>query len=137
VIRAKRRDRHGRGLRGPLAPSEVPISLTRSEKFDDVVREEVQRIALQWQSELEGVEFAVEDVPEVEPGTMTVPLSALRRVSVGGTQTPRIVIFRRPVEARGGDDDRDLAKLVRELVVEEVAGLLGISPDQVDPDEDG
>jgi hypothetical protein len=46
------------------------------------------------------------------------------------------VIFRRPVEARGGDDDRDLAKLVRELVVEEVAGLLGISPDQVDPDED-
>lgn len=135
MIRAKRRDRHGRGLRGPLAPSEVPISLTRSEKFDDVVREEVQRIAVQWQSELEGVEFAVEDVPEVEPGTTTVPLSALRRVSVSGTQTPRVVIFRRPVEARGGDDDRDLARLVRELVVEEVAGLLGISPDQVDPDE--
>jgi predicted Zn-dependent protease with MMP-like domain len=112
----------------------VPISLTRSEKFDDVVREEVQRIAAQWQSELEGVEFAVEDVPEVEPGTTTVPLSVLRRISVGGTETPRIVIFRRPVEARGGDDDGDLAKLVRELVVDEVAGLLGISPDQVDPD---
>ncbi|MEO5878272.1 MAG: metallopeptidase family protein [Streptosporangiaceae bacterium] len=112
----------------------MPISLTRSEKFDDVVREEVQRIAAQWQSELEGVEFAVEDVPDVEPGVTTVPLSALRRITVNGAETPRIVVFRRPVEARGGDDDRDLGRLIRELVVEEVAGLLGISPDQVDPD---
>lgn len=133
MIRAKRRDRHGRGLRGPLAPPEVPISLTRSEKFDDVVRDEVQRVVEPWTEELAGVEFAVEDVPEVPPGETRVPLSTMRRID----GTARVVIFRRPVEARAGKDpgERELATLIRELVVEEVAELLGVSPEQVDPED--
>lgn len=131
--RAKRRDRHGRGLRGPLAPPEVPISLTRSEKFDDLVREEVQRVVAPWTERLAGVEFAVEDVPHPAPEETRVPLSATREVD----GTPRVVIFRRPVESRAGasaQSERDLATLIHDLIVEEVATLLGIPPEDVDPD---
>ncbi|GAB3670838.1 metallopeptidase family protein [Actinocorallia lasiicapitis] len=134
MIRAKRRDRHGRGLRGPLAPPEVPISLTRSEKFDDLVREEVQRIVAPWTEELAGVEFAVEDVPELAADDQQVPLSTLRDVN----GTPRVIIYRRPVEARSTGTpektDRELAKLVHDLVVDEIAGLLNLPPETIDPD---
>jgi hypothetical protein len=136
VTRAKRRDRHGRGLRGPLAPAEVPISLTRSERFDDLVREEVQRIVAPWAEELAGVEFAVEDVPEVPAEETRVPLSALRHVN----GNPRVVIYRRPVEARSTGTpektDRELAGLIHDLVVDEIAGLLNLPPETIDPDED-
>ena len=132
MSRAKRRDRHGRGLRGPLAPPEVPISLTRSEKFDDLVREEVQRIVSPWSERLAGVEFAVEDVPQPDPDETRVPLSATRTVD----GTPRVVVFRRPVESRAGasgQGERELVRLIRDLVVEEVAALLGVPPEEVEP----
>jgi predicted Zn-dependent protease with MMP-like domain len=48
----------------------------------------------------------------------------------------RIVVYRRPIEARGGEDDRDRARLIRELMVEEVADLLGLSPESIDPTYD-
>ncbi len=50
----------------------------------------------------------------------------------------RVIIYRRPVEIRTkGRDER--AALVHEVVVEQVADLLGLSPESVDPrygDED-
>lgn len=133
--RVKRRDRHGRGLRGPLAPPEVPISLTRAEKFDDLVREEVQRIVSPWRDRLAGVEFAVEDIPEAEPGAARVPLGVTRTVA----GVPRVVVFRRPLEARAGKDgkgERELVRLIHEVVVDEVALLLGLDPDDIDDPED-
>ena len=135
--RAKRRDRHGRGLRGPLAPAQLPVSRTRSERFDDLVHDEVRRVTGRWQHELAGVEFAVEEVPPVEPwadGADLVPLSRLH--TAAADHPARIVVYRRPVQARGGGDERDLARLVRDVVVEEVADLLGLSPESVDPTYD-
>ena len=37
AARIRRRDRHGRGLRGVLAPPGVPLYRTRTERFDDLV----------------------------------------------------------------------------------------------------
>ena len=135
--RLKRRDRHGRGLRGPLAPAQLPVSRTRAERFDDLVHDEVRRVTGRWPRELAGVEFDVEEVPPVEPwadGTDTVPLGDLRTAAAG--RPARIVVYRRPVQARGGGDERELTRLVRDVVVEEVADLLGLSPESVDPTYD-
>lgn len=137
VVGARRRDRHGRGLRGPLAPREAPISRTRAERFDDLVRDEVRRLARRWGRELAGVEFTVEDVPPVQAWANDidqVPLGQTLPALPG--RPPRVIVYRRPVEARGGDDERELALLVRDIVVEEVAELLDMSPETVDPSYD-
>lgn len=124
-------------MRGPLAPPEAPLSRSRAERFDDLVRDEARRLEHRWSRELAGVEFAVEEVPVVEPWAVTsdpVPLSRLVEAADG--RPPRIVVYRRPVEARGGDDERDRARLVRDVIVEQVADLLGLSPESIDPTYD-
>jgi predicted Zn-dependent protease with MMP-like domain len=45
------------------------------------------------------------------------------------------VVYRRPLEARALDRE-DLGDLVRDVVVEQVAHLLGKDPDEVDPPDD-
>lgn len=124
-------------MRGPLAPPEVPISRTRAERFDDLVRDEARRLEQRWSRELTGVEFAVEEVPPVQPGVdgaEPVPLGRL--VPAAGDRPPRIIVYRRPIEAHAGDDEQDRARLVRDVVVEEVADLLGLAPESVDPTYD-
>ncbi|WP_376766635.1 MULTISPECIES: metallopeptidase family protein [Thermomonospora] len=139
----RRRDRHGRGVRGPLMPADAPFALTRAERFDGLVRDEVGRLARRWGRELAGVEFLVEDVPRADPRPdEPVPLSQTR--PPGGGRPQRIVVYRRPVEARAGAtggawrgiDERELMRLVRDVLVEAVADLLGLSPESVDPSYD-
>jgi predicted Zn-dependent protease with MMP-like domain len=113
------------------------VSRTRAERFDDLVHDEVRRVTVRWRRELAGVEFAVEEVPQVEPwadGTDPVPLGRLQPAAAD--RPARIVVYRRPLQARGGGDERDLARLVRDVVVEEVADLLGLAPESVDPTYD-
>ena len=157
VRRRRRRDRHGRGLRGPLVPTtielggrvlRVPAAQTRGERFDDLVLDAVEDLEQRWAQELEGVEFAVEDVPAVpldgeydedvvadETAGGAVPLGRLLPSGLdarGRRTAPRIVVYRRPLEARASDR-ADLADLVHDVVVDQVARLLQIDPDEVDP----
>jgi predicted Zn-dependent protease with MMP-like domain len=135
---ARRRDRHGRGLRGPLVPAQLPGHQTRGEQFDELVLDAVERLEGRWARELEGVEFAVEDVPPSDPAPWEhdeVPLGRFFPAS-GGLPT-RIVVYRRPVETRAHERSA-LAVLVHHVVVEQVAHLLDVEPSAVDPryDED-
>jgi predicted Zn-dependent protease with MMP-like domain len=81
AARIRRRDRHGRGLRGVLAPQDVPLHRTRAERFDDLVLQAVARLEPQWEAHLSGVEFAVEEIPPPDApapaGRGPVPLSRL------------------------------------------------------------
>jgi len=129
----RRRDRRGRGLRGPLAPAQVPLRRTRAQRFDDLVLDAVERLEQRWSSELERVEFAVEDVPAPDERPQEpVPLGRLYPAT--GDHPPRVVLYRRPVEARASE--HALAALVHDVVVEQVAELLGLAPEAVDPDYD-
>ena len=127
-----RRDRHGRGLRGPLAPAGVPLSRTRAQHFDDLVLDAVSRLESRWEQQLAGVEFAVEEVPPAGPqaGGDVVPLARTQPAADG--KPARIVVYRRPAQARA-EGEEELAALVFDVVVEEVARLLGIDPETVDP----
>jgi predicted Zn-dependent protease with MMP-like domain len=130
----RRRDRRGRGIRGPLLPTTLPAHRTRAERFDDLVLDSVERLESRWGAYLDGVEFAVEDVPPSNPAPWEsggVPLGRYFPAQPG--LPPRIVVYRRPVESRAVDSD-ELADLVHEVVVEQVAHLLGRSPDEVDPE---
>ncbi len=127
-----RRDRHGRGLRGPLTPAGVPLSRTRGQHFDDLVLDAVSRLESRWEQQLAGVEFAVEEVPPADPhaGGDAVPLARLRPAADG--KPARIVVYRRPAQARA-EGEEELAALVFDVVVEEVARLLGVDPETIDP----
>ncbi|WP_159940572.1 MULTISPECIES: metallopeptidase family protein [unclassified Nocardiopsis] len=129
----RRRDRRGRGIRGPLVPSDLPVFRSRAQAFDDLVLDAVERLERLWARELANVDFLVEDVPPVPPrGPLTeaIPFSRLETDSSGRA---RIVVYRRPVEIRTKDPE-EMALLVHETVVEEVANLLGVEPESVDPE---
>lgn len=130
---ARRRDRRGRGPRGPLLPRTVPAWRSRSDRFDESVLDAVERLEQRWPAELDGIEFAVEDVPPSDPAPWEhgeVPLG--RYFPAQGELPHRIVVYRRPVETRAPDAG-DLPALVHDVVVEQVAHLLGLTPEQVDP----
>ena len=129
----RRRDRHGRGPRGPLLPAALPGARTRAERFDDVVLDAVESLEPRWGEQLAGIEFAVEDVPPGDPSSWERAEVALGRFfpAARGRQ-PRVVLYRRPLETRG-TDEADLAALVHEVIVEQVASALGVEPEQVDP----
>ncbi|MFD7320924.1 metallopeptidase family protein [Streptomyces sp. NPDC059875] len=126
--RTRRRDRHGRGMRGPVAPPQVPLSATRADTFRDLVLDSVERLERRW-PQLADVEFMILDVPPSVPGE-SVPLGGAVPAEKGGPA--RIVVYRRPVEIRSKSRD-ERALLVHEVVVEQVAELLGLSPESVDP----
>lgn len=132
-VRRSRRDRRGRGLRGPVLPPTVPAHRTRAEKFDECVLVTVQRLETTWGAELDGTEFAVEDVPPSDPAPWEhggVPMGRYFPAESG--QPGRVVIYRRPIESRAADPG-DLIDLVRDIVVEQVAHLLARSPEEIDP----
>ncbi|MGK5543988.1 metallopeptidase family protein [Streptomyces sp. URMC 127] len=144
--RPRHRDRHGRGMRGPIAPPQVPLSVSRGEAFTDLVHDSAERLERRW-PQLAAVDFVVREVPVArseaggalsDPDGLdafdfdgdSVPLG--RYVAAHGDAPDRIVIFRRPVEIRTkGREERAL--LVHEVVVEQVAELLGLAPESVDP----
>jgi predicted Zn-dependent protease with MMP-like domain len=139
--RIRRRDRHGRGLRGLLVPPDVPLYRSRSERFDDLVLLAVSQLEPRWEAELAGVEFGVEEIPPAEPASEDpdpVPLARLEQGSADGgsparpARPARIVLYRRPLMARA-DGDEELGELVLDVVVEEFARLLGLDPQIVDP----
>lgn len=125
-------------MRGRLVPATVPAARTRAEIFDDLVLDTVEGLERTHARELAGVEFAVEEVPGESDGYESdvledrrVPLARLLPGRPGRPAVPpRIVLYRRPLELRA--DDRDgLADLVHDVVVEQVANLLGIDPEEL------
>jgi predicted Zn-dependent protease with MMP-like domain len=138
-----RRDRRGRGLRGPLAPPGVPIVTSPGERFDRIASDAVAHVDRRWSEQLADVEFAVDLVPALDQDipiaeeieSAGVPLA--RIFPAAGTTPAHIVLYRKPLELRA-HDVTDLEDLVHDVVVQIVADYLGLDPDTVDPgyDED-
>jgi predicted Zn-dependent protease with MMP-like domain len=118
----------------------VPLSRTRAERFDDLVLDVVEELEERWGPELAAIDFAVVDAPGLEdedagdvealPDEEAVPLG--RALPASGGRRAQVIVYRRPVEARS-PDPLALADLVHDVVVEQVARLLGMDPDSLDP----
>jgi predicted Zn-dependent protease with MMP-like domain len=125
-------------MRGSLLPPDVPAYATRGERFDDLVLDAVEHLDHRWSDQLSDVEFAVEDVPPVAVTDDLVPLAQFQPATgKGRSGTPqRIVVYRRPLEARAVDTE-DLAELVLDAIIHEVADMLGFDPAVIDPEGHG
>jgi predicted Zn-dependent protease with MMP-like domain len=107
--------------------------------FMELVEAAVDSLPARFRDRLENVEFVVEETPtgdEVPGGGLLLglyqgtPLPA-RGDGWYGSLPDRIVIFRRPIEARARSGP-DLAELVREVVIHEVAHFFGIDDDRLE-----
>ncbi|WGW14088.1 metallopeptidase family protein [Saxibacter everestensis] len=111
----------------------VPAARSRADRFDQLVLDAAHRLRRTWAEQMAGLQFAVETVPPVDPAPWEFGQVPLGRLYPGDDrQPPHIVVYRRPVETRAADPD-DLAELVHDVVVEQVAALLGMEPEQIDP----
>ena len=137
-----RRDRHGRGMRGPLARPPVPLARSRREDFDDLVLDAAEDVAARVAArpelaaaarvDITDVVLVVEEVPRLLPGDDpdVVPLGHVEDATA--RTPPTVVLYRRPIEARAARGD-DRTELVQDAVVDHLADLLGLDPDDLDP----
>jgi hypothetical protein len=102
---------------------------SRSDAFDDLVVESAIRLQRRWTGQLGAVEFLVEDVPPSGPAAASRWVPATR----GGRPAGPHHRLPAPVETRAANE-RSRAMLVHDVVVEQVATLLGLEPETVDPD---
>lgn len=128
------RDRRGRGLRGPaVAPgTRHPVQRTGAQRFDAIAIGIMRELWRHWPEALGAIELGVEEVPII-PETwhgQSVPLSTY--VAARGTTPARLVLLRRPIEHRA-ETPEDLRSLVLTVLVDQVAEILGIDPDDVLP----
>lgn len=133
-FRQRRRNRHGRGLRGEIMLPNVPGHRTRSERFDDLVLDSAERLHDMWGKQLDGVEFAVDEIP---PGLEQLvaqggaaPMGSYTPARTG--EPPIITVYRRVVEQAAGTRE-ELPDLVHDVVVEYTAEMLGVAPETLDP----
>ncbi|MFD1847170.1 metallopeptidase family protein [Arthrobacter flavus] len=130
----RRRNRHGRGLRGPMIPPPLPGSRSRSERFDEWVMESAQRLERLWGDRILDLQMVVQDIPA---NLETMTAQSLRgllgtAIPAAPNRPPTIIIYRHPVElAAGGFIAPN--ELVHDVVVEQTAELLGMAPEAVDP----
>lgn len=123
------------------------MSRSRSQRFDALVLEALEPIEQRWHAELTQLDVAVDEVPEVK-GTSpesvvwdddvvvdaNVPLAKLVPAGVDRRGLPtraRIVLYRRPLEARARDG-QDMADLLHDVLVEQIAAYLGLDPGVID-----
>lgn len=131
-----RRDRRGRGIRTDLIPAYLPGYTTRREDFDALVLDAISPLYARFDKKLEHVEVLVEEVPALpadsggRPGRSAIVLG---RFFPGDREAPaRIVIYRRPIEARVHDRE-ERAELIYQVIVDNVAAALGCRPEDIDP----
>jgi predicted Zn-dependent protease with MMP-like domain len=106
---------------------------SRRQQFDELVLDSAARLEERLGPRFQELEFAVEDVPATDPAPWESEGAAFGRVFPSrGRQPARIVIYRRPIEARA-ENQRELTAIVQDVVVEQVAALFGLPPGDLDP----
>jgi len=139
---AHRRERHGRGLRGPLAlPNPLsgdPVPLRsrpqRAEYFTACVSHALARVSGACPRALAGIDVGVEDVPAAVGGGWSrdrVPLAAA--IGPEPPQPGQVVLYRRPLEHRARSR-KGLKILVFRTLVEQLHALTGIPMEELDPE---
>jgi predicted Zn-dependent protease with MMP-like domain len=140
--------RHGREIRGPLLPRDVPGWRSRAERFDMAVLEAYEPIERRFADRVSALDVAVDEIPRIAPrdpenvqfppeviadGPIALARLIPAGVDVRGNNTrARIVLFRKPIERRA-KDTTELTELLHDILVAQVATYLGVEPTVIDP----
>jgi len=108
--------------------------VTRAERFGDLVIEAVDRLQPRWRETLESVEVEVRTAPDPRRSRSDEVVLAEHQGARSG-RTATLVVYRHPVEIRA-PDHISLVSLIRDLVAEQLAEVLGTTPSDIDPSYD-
>jgi hypothetical protein len=119
-------------------PATVPLARTKAEIFDDLVLDTVEASSggtpRSWPASSSRSRTSRRTSTSTTPDVLEdgeVPLARLLPGRPGRQELPpRIVLYRRPLEFRAMDRE-DLADLVHDVIIEQVANLLGVDPDEL------
>ncbi len=116
-------------LPGPLSPRSVPAHRPPRASFDLLVGDVLAALEPHFAAEPDDVEVVVEEAPLLPPEwTDDVPLSIVSP----GEHGQRIVLFRIPIAQRSATS-ADLEEIVWSVVLERLAEVWHLSPDDLDP----
>lgn len=128
----RRRDRHDRGFRGPIAPDSHLLSRRRNrvDFFNQCVSDAISKLLATAPDALDNVVVGIEEVPHL-PSRWTgdhVPLSA----GLEGTKfsEAQVVLYERPIEHRAATPS-ELRVLVHRTLVEQLSTLTGRSLEEL------
>ena len=129
-----KRDRHGRGMRGPKLPHNVPGYENRSKKFARLVDEAVRDLEARFPASMTAITIAVELVPSKRDLILNDGNVALGRGEKGNPS--RVVLYQHPIELRS-TNEAELDRIIRDVLALYVGLIIGMRPDRVDPDYQG
>ena len=124
------RDRHARGLRGPLLPHNAPIHSGPDAKFQARVRASISELDNRLGKPMKKVTFKVEAVPsrrDVVLSSGTVPLGRIER---GNPDV--VVLYQRAIELRSSTPSQQM-RIVKDVLAELLGLLFSMDPRDVDP----
>ena len=120
-------------LPGDLARAGVPARRRPYEKFDAIALGVMNELWERFPEALAPVQLGVEEVPMLPDAWSpeAVPLATFAQAQ--GNQPARVILLRKPIEHRARNRD-DLEALIFTVLVEQVAEVLGIDPEEVHPE---
>ena len=130
---ARRRDRHGRGLRGPVVPFTVPAWRTRADVFDDLLATDLAEFKRRLGERMAHLDYGVLDVPASEPAPWEagVPLARFLPIDRPGRIAGRIVFYRLPILMAANRTDTP-QWFIHDVVTQQLASALGVGPEDID-----
>ncbi len=129
-----KRDRHDRGLRGPVLPHSAPSHESSDQLFVREMREAVEDLDARLGTMISSIKFALEEIPNKRDLTFASGHVPLGRIDQGNPTT--IVLYQRPIEMRSESKEL-LQRVVRDVLAELVSLVTGLRPDDVDPNYEG
>ncbi|KQY58541.1 hypothetical protein ASD11_02455 [Aeromicrobium sp. Root495] len=120
-----------------MSPRSVPAHRSPRDSFDHLVAAVLEALEKHFAAEPDEVDVVVEDVPLLPPEwTDDVPLSSVARppasAEAGTQDSARIVLYRLPIVGRSVGP-LDLEDLVWRVVLDRLAEVWHVSPDDLDP----
>ncbi|WP_394262707.1 metallopeptidase family protein [Trueperella sp.] len=130
---APRRDRHGRGPRGPILPMSIPGWRTRADQFDDLLAWELGEYKKRLGRAMARIDFAVMEVPGGDPAPWEsgVPLARYLPFERPAKIHGRVIFYRMPILSALRTDP-DPRMLIHSIVTSQLATALNRMPEDID-----
>jgi predicted Zn-dependent protease with MMP-like domain len=125
-----RRDRHARGLHGPLLPHSAPIYENAAFLFERLLTDAVDDLHIRLGDRLQNIEIKLEEIPNLRDLTLSENLVPLGRFELGNPN--QVIIYRKPIEIRVTGAP-ELDRKIRDVLAELIGSLIGLRPIDVDP----